>query len=101
VARTSGQIEAAGPEALDAIEETDSRAQWRAAVRGLLPDLRPDIEEGIRDWYRDLLDTTVGFARQARRDVSLLRLEATYRYDIEPLVDLTRPPAQPEPDEEE
>lgn len=89
-ARAIGQIEAAGLSTLRDLESDDDESTLKHHLRELIPATREPIREDLQQWYREFLFAVRRFSDRVRRDLHLLQLEAEYRYDTNPLIDLIR-----------
>jgi tetratricopeptide (TPR) repeat protein/GTPase Era involved in 16S rRNA processing len=83
-ARALGQIEAAGPAILEEVEAMSDgdRRRRKDRLAELLPRVDGAFEEALAGWYGEYFLAARRFCDRLTRDLSLLELEAQYRYDL-------------------
>ncbi len=91
LARARGRIDTAGESTLDTIVAArGDRTTWPRSLRKLLPDIDAEFQRSITEWYAAFFEAALRLCERVRRDLELLELEATQRYDVGPLNDLLR-----------
>lgn len=93
-ARATGQIDAAGELLLSEIEQLSDQNRWRGLLRKVIPQPRESFVDELAQWYDKFFVTARRFCDRAKRDLSLLELEAHYRYDVTPVEALLTAPPQ-------
>ncbi|MBA2664829.1 MAG: dynamin family protein [Bradymonadaceae bacterium] len=86
-AQARGQIDAGGVATLREIEESPEgdRARRKALLRELVPEPRLLFRQALSGWMEEFFLAATRFCDRLQRDLALLELEATYRYDFSEL----------------
>lgn len=100
--RARGRVETTGQAVLESIVLAQAdRTFWRKALRQLLPTIDDEFGRRIERWYAAFYEAATRLCVRLRKDLELLELEASTRYDVGPILELAPVGVELRPEDDE